>query len=148
MLQAFIPNEGDAWRYSLDEAKRYFERVLSRREAIPKGPVSLVDIRCQSIPPIMQDLIGGAFLEMIGLLGRRTAEMHLALASSKDPVYEPETFSPHHQRTLYQSMRVAVGRAFQSLAGHLAHLPENLKTDAAVVLAAREILMRAKGNGM
>ncbi len=145
MLQPFIPNEGNAWMYSLDESKRYFERVLSRREAVPKGPVSLVEIRCESIPPLMQDLIGGAFLEMIGLLGKRTAEMHLALASSRDPEYEPESFTFHHQRTLYQSMRVAVGSAFQALAGYLAELPENLNADAASVLAARRwILDEAK----
>lgn len=125
----------------MDEAKRYFERVLSRREAVPKGPVSLVDIRCQSIPPLMQDLIGGAFLQMIGLLGRRTAEMHLSLVSSEDPEYEPEGFSIHHRRTLYQSMRVAIGRAFQALAGNLSDLPENLKMDASVVLAYRRELM-------
>jgi maltose alpha-D-glucosyltransferase/alpha-amylase len=145
MLQAFMPNQGDAWRYSLDEAGRYFERVLSRREALPKAPASLMDIRCQSIPPLMQDLMGGVYLEMIGLLGKRTAEMHLVLASSDDPEFEPEPFSSQHQRALYQSMRVSLGRAFQALAGHLADLLADLKGDASTVLSSRrEILEGAK----
>lgn len=141
MLQAFMPNQGDAWRYALDESGRYFERVLSRREALPKAPASLMDIRCESIPPLMQDLMGVVFLDMIGLLGKRTAEMHLALASSNNPTYEPEPFSKPHQRTLYQSMRAALGRSFQALAGSLMELPEGLREDAAIVLSSRKELL-------
>lgn len=141
MLQAFMPNQGDAWLYSLDEVKRYFERVLSRREALPKAPTSLMDVHCQSIPPLMQDLMGVVYLEMIGLLGRRTGEMHLALSSSDDPKFEPEPFSKPHQRTLYQSMRVALGRSFQALAGSMADLPEDLRSDAAIVLSFRKELL-------
>lgn len=138
MLQAFMPNQGDAWRYSLDEAGRYFERVLSRKESLPKAPASLIDIHCQSIPPLMQDLMGIVYLDTIGLLGKRTGEMHLALTSSDDPKFEPEPFSPGHKRSLYQSMRIALGRSFQTLAGSLIDLPETMRSEAAVVLSSRK----------
>jgi maltose alpha-D-glucosyltransferase/alpha-amylase len=141
MLQAFIPNQGDAWQYSLDEAGRYFERVLSRREALPKAPASLMDIRCQSMPPLLQDLMGRVYLEMIGLLGKRTAEMHLTLASSEDPEFEPEPYSSQHQRALYQSMRVALGRAFQILTVNLTDLSDDLKGDATTALSSRKELL-------
>ena len=51
------------------------------------------------------DLIG-PFLGSAWLLGRRTAQLHLALGSRPDdPVFRPEPITRMYQRSLYQSMR-------------------------------------------
>ena len=48
----------------------------------------------------------GPFLQSAELLGRRTAEMHVALASPTDqPHFGSEPFTPFYQRSLYQTMR-------------------------------------------
>jgi maltose alpha-D-glucosyltransferase/alpha-amylase len=48
----------------------------------------------------------GTYLEAARLLGQRTAELHLALASdTKNPAFAPEPFSLLYQRSVYQSMR-------------------------------------------
>ena len=62
-------------------------------------------VETNEIPPLAGELIG-PYLENVKLLGQRTAELHVALASdSNDPDFAPEPFSVLYQRSLYQSMR-------------------------------------------
>ena len=49
------------------------------------------------------------------LLGRRTAELHVALAASTDPSFEPKAYSAMDQRSKYQTARNQVGRVLASL---------------------------------
>jgi len=139
MLQGFIPNEGDAWTYTLDELGRYFDRVLARKVSQPPDmPPSVMGMDSEAIPDLIKDLIGGVYLEMIRLLGRRTAEMHLALAASDEQDFVPEPFSALYQRSIYQSMHISVYRALQSLAKSLDSLPESLKPHASKILESEK----------
>lgn len=134
ILQAFIPNQGDAWKYALDSLRGYFERVLSRRMEIqetPRLPSSILDVALGDVPLLLQELIGGVFIEMTRLLGRRTAEFHLALSSdTEDPDFAPEPFSVLYQRSLYQSMQSLTKRVFGLLRRNLKKLPEDLREEA------------------
>jgi maltose alpha-D-glucosyltransferase/alpha-amylase len=77
----------------------------------------------------------GAYLESARLLGQRTAEMHLALASDfEDPAFAPEPFTTLYQRSIYQSMRNLTGSVLQLLRSRLKHLPERLRPLAQQVL--------------
>jgi maltose alpha-D-glucosyltransferase / alpha-amylase len=61
------------------------------------------------------------------LLGRRVAELHLALGSQRDdPVFAPEPFGRLYQRSLYQSMRNLTGQTFRLLRERLASLPKDV----------------------
>ena len=61
----------------------------------------------------------GTYLENADLLGRRTAELHLALASDReDPAFAPEPFTSLYQRSLYQSMRNQTARSHSSCCGN------------------------------
>ncbi len=148
LLQGFVANEGDAWTYSVDEVERFFERVLSRKEDAktpPAAPKSLIGIDPQSIPPLIRDLLGGVYLEMVQLLGKQTAEMHLILASSIEPDFAPVSYTVIYQRSLYQSMRVSVSRSFRSLKRLLKDLPEKSQSDASTVLVSeKEILSQLR----
>ncbi len=118
LLQGFVPNEGDAWSITMDLVGRYFERLLSRKpdeEAVEFPPSSLLDIDFATVPPLMQDIIGSPYLEKVRLLGQRTGEMHLALASSDKSAFKPEAFSKLYQRALYQSLRSNALRELQSI---------------------------------
>jgi maltose alpha-D-glucosyltransferase/alpha-amylase len=144
LLQAYVQSESDAWTYTLDEAGRFFERVLSRKEEAekpPAAPESLLGIDPESIPPLVRELMGGVHLEMAQLLGRRTAEMHKTLASSQEANFSPISFTAIHQRSLYQSMRISASRTLQSLNRHMKRLPEEIQGDASAILASeKEIL--------
>jgi maltose alpha-D-glucosyltransferase/alpha-amylase len=65
------------------------------------------------VPDVARETIG-AYLADAELLGRRTAEMHLALASRDDiPAFAPEPFTPHYQRSIYQYMRTQIVQTVQ-----------------------------------
>jgi maltose alpha-D-glucosyltransferase/alpha-amylase len=107
ILQGFVPNEGDAWAYSLDAIRESFERALALPgdQPIPRVERSLMDMVGDLPSLLTYDLIG-PFLGSAWLLGRRTAQLHLALGSRPDdPVFAPEPITRMYQRSLYQSMR-------------------------------------------
>jgi maltose alpha-D-glucosyltransferase/alpha-amylase len=129
ILQSYIPNSGDAWRYTLDVINRFFERVVSDPSATEKLTAATPSdplIALAEKPPsnVAQELIAG-YLADAELLGRRTAQMHLALASRDDiPAFKPEPFTQHYQRSIYQSIRSLSVRALQLLRRRATHLPE------------------------
>ena len=58
----------------------------------------------------------GPFLGSAWLLGRRTAQLHVALASrDDDPVFAPEPVARMYQRSLYQSMRAQAAATLRRL---------------------------------
>jgi maltose alpha-D-glucosyltransferase / alpha-amylase len=80
----------------------------------------------------------GIYLQSAQLLGQRTAEMHIALASRPDePDFAPEPFSLLYQRSLYQSMRTLAGRTFELLRQRLDSLPEPARPMAEELLGAQ-----------
>jgi len=80
----------------------------------------------------------GVYLDVARLLGRRTAELHLALSSdSEDLAFAPEPFQPQ-MRSVYQSMRNLTGRTLRLLRNRLATLPEDTRKQAARLSAHQE----------
>ena len=74
----------------------------------------------------MDELTDHFYLEMIELLGKRTAEMHLAIASEKDdPEFVPEPFSLLYQQSMYQTFRTLLKRTFSDLRANKSRIPEN-----------------------
>ena len=63
----------------------------------------------------LAEVIGG-FLEVASLLGRRTGELHVALAGgNEDAAFAPEPVTPFARRAQYQSMRNLLVRTFDML---------------------------------
>jgi maltose alpha-D-glucosyltransferase/alpha-amylase len=148
ILQNFVPNEGDAWRYTLDQLGQYFERSLARAAEVSALPVpegTLLDLAREHRPDLAEETIG-AYLETARLLGCRTAELHLALASIvDDPEFAPESFTTLYQRSLYQSMRNLTHRAFRPLRERLRSLPEDTWEEAVVVMEAEDEVLATFG---
>jgi maltose alpha-D-glucosyltransferase / alpha-amylase len=137
IVQGLVPNEGDAWRYTLDRLGHYFEDILSRQlnpaEATLPGK-SLIDLTEQEIPALGREVIG-AYLTSARLLGQRTAELHTALASdTKEPAFAPEPFTALYRRSLYQSLRTLADTSLNLLERRLKGLPQDLRPDAEKVL--------------
>ncbi len=112
-----IANRGDAWALALDALDRYFDRVLSADAATPppQAETSFVERARLATTGLVSDAIG-PFLERVKLLGARTAELHLALASRpKDPAFAPEPFDAMHQQSLYQASHTLVARTWRLL---------------------------------
>ena len=137
LLQAAAPNEGDAWKLTLDAVGRYFERVLAMKSELQT---------IGATPgPLLNQLLGGVYPEKAKLIGRRTGEMHLALAAATtDKRFAPEPFSAMAQRSVFQSMRASLRRTFGLLQKKLPDLPEAFRAEAAQVLAAEQQILAAE----
>jgi maltose alpha-D-glucosyltransferase/alpha-amylase len=138
LLQNAVTSESDTWTMTLDHVGRYYDRVLSR-----KG-----DLQSESVPAgaVLEEMIGGIYPEKAKLLGRRTGELHVALASAPDDrVFAPEPFNAMAQRSVFQTMRALLRRTTALLQKKIPTLPENFQTEASDVLSAeKEILGREK----
>ena len=143
ILHEYVPESRDAWSYAQDEIRRYFERALTQ-DTPPELPTAqLLDLVDQRPPQGATDLIG-PFLSSAELLGRRTAELHLALASDTgDPDFAPEPYGGLYQRSVYQSARNLALGTMRLLRQRHGGLPPTEKYQAADVLALeREVLRR------
>jgi maltose alpha-D-glucosyltransferase/alpha-amylase len=144
VLQGFVHNQGDAWQYTLDALEGYFEHALANRPVVDELPVStgvLLDLAESDPPPQVHELIGGYVFDA-QLLGRRTAELHIALsAESDDPAFAPESSSMLYQRALYQSFRGQVTRVFGTLRKQAQTLPDPLQSDAQRLFEQQDALL-------
>ena len=138
ILQEFVPNEGDAWSYTLDALGRYFDRVLTAGAGpAPMPAAPLIELaRLEMTADDFERL--GTYVPMVRLLAERTAELHVALASGRDKDFEPEPFSELYQRSLYDSMRSLTKKNFRLLRQRLADLPAAVRETAEQVLAAED----------
>jgi maltose alpha-D-glucosyltransferase/alpha-amylase len=140
VLSRFVPNEGTAWRHSVEAVRRYYERVLATAHdppaRVPEGsPLLHVD----DDPPADVRERMGAYLELSTLLARRTAELHLALASDPDdPAFAPAPSTMLDQRSVYQSVR---SQATQVMSLLRMRLPASVQADAKRVLSLEGELM-------
>ena len=156
MMQTFMPNEGDAWEYTMAALSQYFEQGLTERGDLvqPILPGTLLDTARHvgqggaGIGPLTsgQALTReaqhehpiGPYLQSVELLGKRTAEMHLALASDfDDPDFAPEAFTPHQNRSTYQSMRNLTRRTIRLLHDRM---PELAAIDETLAEQAQSII--------
>jgi maltose alpha-D-glucosyltransferase/alpha-amylase len=137
--------ETDGLRHALDHLGRFYESALARRAAPPADPGAgqgPLELAARGIPPVAQERIG-AFLADAQRIGRRTAEMHRALASvPDDPAFAPEPFSGLYQRALVQSLRVLMRECFQLLRRRARDLDEPARAAAQRLLALEGEIMR------
>jgi maltose alpha-D-glucosyltransferase/alpha-amylase len=100
MLQELIANEGDGWKWTLDELARFYESVAGCPAPKDHGePATFLSDGRVSEEAVEK---AGLYLEAASLLGRRTAELHLALATeTHDEAFqaEPQTRDGSERRS-------------------------------------------------
>jgi maltose alpha-D-glucosyltransferase/alpha-amylase len=145
LLLQFVPNQGDAWSYTLDNLDRSFSHALTLKgklEALPPLPGRLAPLDPESVPVAICDFIGSVYAQMVDLLGRRTGELHRALASlSQSPEVTPEPFSLLYQKSLHQSIRGLVVKVFGELERNLKSLEPAAAESVRRVLGARRTIL-------
>ena len=136
ILQAFVPNQGSAWTHALEELRRFYERILTRHRESPVPPPDsrgLLELARSELPAAIREVVG-TYLELASALGRRTAELHQALASNVgDPAFSPEPYSGLDRRSKYQSMRNLVGKTMRNLRATLDRLPARARRAATLL---------------
>jgi len=134
ILQTFVSHARNAWDHTLGILARYLDDLLTASWNRPQLPQkSHIDLVGADVPPLAGERIG-SYLEWARLLGKRTAQLHLALVASEDPRFAPEPFTDFVQRSVYQSMHSLAALTFQSLRHHLNRLNQKIRTKAQRVL--------------
>ncbi|HEY2342230.1 MAG TPA: hypothetical protein VGH90_04325, partial [Chthoniobacteraceae bacterium] len=87
-----IPNQGDAWAFTLDQAGKFYERFLA-----------------DEMPAANAAEYFRSFLDRARQLGQRTGELHCALAANAtDAVFAPEPLSAEDQLALSRAVVASV----------------------------------------
>jgi maltose alpha-D-glucosyltransferase/alpha-amylase len=105
ILQAFVPNQGDAWQYTLKSLATFYED-LAKRGGAARNPIEASDdLETSAEIPEFARASVEPYLSAVALLSKRTAELHLALASeTTDAAFAPEPFDKQFQQMLQESL--------------------------------------------
>ncbi len=135
LLQGLVDNQGDGWQWTLEELDRYYEGAASA-----PAPAATSLPSSDEIPAEAREH-AGISLDAAATLGRRTAEMHLALASGRDPAFAPLVPDAHTLESLRSSLTAHAARAFDALKSNLSRLPDDTVESAALTLSRRGALL-------
>lgn len=142
VLHCNVGHDTDCWQLTLDTLGDYCDRVLALPDqpAVPDVEPTTVSTS-QPIPQLVDDLLGD-YLDQAKVLGRRIAELHLALASdARQPAFASEGFSSLQHRSSYQTMRTLKMGTFDQLQHRLPKLPGSVQRLGREVLARNADLM-------
>jgi maltose alpha-D-glucosyltransferase/alpha-amylase len=143
MLQGLVANQGDGWTWAIDELDRYFE--TSAPVAFPSATAGTVgrhvlDVAAEPDSSVAREALGIA-LDAAATLGRRTAELHIALAAGTAPAFAPVPLSGHELTALAATLQEHGARIFDRLRVSLSQLPDEVVAQAGLVLGRRRTLL-------
>lgn len=131
LLQAYVKNQGDGWGYTLGYLERFLEQInATTTPAPPEAPDS-----------------HGAYLTLIHTLGRRTAELHLALAMrTGNAAFDPEPVTATDISSWTTTANSEAAATIEQLERALPTLPPAAKAGAEALLAKRSQLLMEIGS--
>ena len=144
MLQGLVANEGDGWKWTIEELDRYYETcaTVPIPENLGDELASVLELSAQRPSSAAREHVG-LYLESAATLGKRTAEMHLALASpTDDPAFSPEPFSPEELQFLIKELQEHAASVFDVLKERVSSLPDELLEISASVLSRRRRIIQ------
>jgi maltose alpha-D-glucosyltransferase/alpha-amylase len=145
IMQTMIENHGDGYTYMHERVNNFIERLMARDRA-SLDPFKFIGtlvnpVGFDQLPENLQVLIGSHAAEEARLLGKRTGELHLALASGTEPAFKPEPFSLHYQRSLFSHMQSLLRGAFQRLSRFKKNTAGETSKKAALVIAQQGVIV-------
>ncbi len=143
LAQIFVPNQGNAWDYTLAQLSSYFDH-LSALDAHPKvNRPHEADQHSRSMNAT--DFLLG-YVNSANLLGRRTGELHLALGQPGDEnAFTPEICTSSYVQSRIQTMQQSATRAFTLLRGRLSTLSKTDQEKAHKVLGQEPSILNRLG---
>ena len=137
ILEGLVENQGSGWEHTLDELSRYFERVQSRPATdIVAAPSS----GSPDVTPVVNETVNG-YLHLAETLGKRTGELHLALAqNTQDPAFRPERLVQEDLIPVASRIRQRLPEALATIQSHLNQFPEAVRAKGRQVLQAKSLI--------
>ena len=144
MVQEFVRNQGSGWQVTIDEISRYLERAAAKPSPAWSPDEASAWIRSEAPLPenVVDDI--GAYLSTAEVIGRRTGELHVQLASvpPDNAAFAPEPFTAADVRALADSMAVQAQENLALLEASLNRFDERKRAFAREVLERRQELIR------
>ena len=144
LLREFVKNQGQAWELTLNVVGRYLEEMLGeshRLDEIDTDLDSPFELSDEEIPEDVETDLSSS-LHTASVLGQRTAEMHLALASSQtNSDFAPEPLDADQLAELSSRIKGEVEATLAALRDQLGSLPAEVRDEAESLLAARPRLL-------
>jgi len=137
IVQAAIKHQGSGWEFSIDELRRYYERVAARI----KGTEEPIQSAPSGQPPPFFAALENWYLGTATTLGRRTAELHLTLAQGTAPAFAPEPLDGEALDALAGELRARAFRSLTVLESRLGTIGGAARSQAEAVLNRREALL-------
>jgi maltose alpha-D-glucosyltransferase/alpha-amylase len=145
MIQEYVWNQGNAWQVTIDELGRYFERVAGLpvpTDATPDVANAWAFGRLAEPPASVTEAVR-AYLATADILGRRTGEMHVALADNvENPAFAPEPLTKQELTRTIDAMRHRAEDHLNLLEAVLPRLDERAQGEARQVLDQRGPLLQ------
>ena len=144
MLQELIANEGDGWQWTLDELGRFYESVLTCPPPTSDGEAAT--LLSDGVIPKEAHEHAGLYLEAAALLGKRTAELHLALATDTDnQAFAAEPFTSDDLAFDARRIERQISKTLEALRAGMSNLADLTADAAATILSQRlELFARAQ----
>jgi maltose alpha-D-glucosyltransferase/alpha-amylase len=135
MLQGLVANDGDGWQWILDELAPYFASVTG----LPAPPETTAPSFLTDRETLREATEhAGVSLQAAALLGRRTAEMHLALAiPTDDPAFAAEPFTAADLTRDARRIDTQITSTLEALKLKLSTLKDLTADDAGLLLSRR-----------
>lgn len=135
ILQEFVPNQGDAWKYTLDSLGGFFP--MARKKGAPPAlpaahPLEMISLTTE----LPGREIFGKYLASVRLLGERTAQMHAVLSDvNAGPEFAPERLTPESREEMYNTLVAQADASFQLLRRQRGNLDTGVSEEADRTLA-------------
>lgn len=145
ILNEFIPNARNAWDYTLEALSSYYDSAATavvEKMAAPVLDMTTRGLLQHGMSAAIEEAVG-PYLDSASLLGKRTAELHLALTTeTEDKRFASEPFTPHYVRGLFQSMHNRAAGNLRLLTKRLDQLPSRIIPLAQRVIALEPEIMK------
>ncbi|GAA4329681.1 maltose alpha-D-glucosyltransferase [Variovorax defluvii] len=137
MVQRYVANQGDGWVYTLGYLERFLDELRTAGE--------------KTLDAATPEEAHAGFTALMAVLGRRTAELHLALARrTGDAAFDPEPLLPEDIEAMREHALADAQATLAQLRERLPQLPPQAQEDSHTLLARQEGLLartRALGAG-
>jgi maltose alpha-D-glucosyltransferase / alpha-amylase len=138
VVQGSVTHQGSGWEFTIDDLRRFYEAVAARA----RSAEALLEQPSADMPPAFLAATERWYLASAQLLGRRTAEMHRALADPDDETFAPEPFRGEAREDAYREMAAHAEHVLDLLASKRGGIPEALQPQADAVLGARAAVLK------
>jgi maltose alpha-D-glucosyltransferase/alpha-amylase len=137
VVQGAVTHQGSGWEFTIDDLRRFYETVAARARS---AEAPLTPPSAEMLPTFLATTERW-YLASAQLLGRRTAEMHRALADPGDAAFAPEPFGAEARVSAHREMTALAEQVLDLLAAKRDVIPDMLQSPVETVLDAAPTLL-------